>query len=358
MGRGGLRAVLSLLLLLAGTAHAAPRLAGHGVDLSTLTVSGLSSGGYMAVQFHVAHSASVTGAGVLAAGPYYCAGGRLWTAWYNCMTPRALTPLPSPSSLQAATAALAKSGRIDPTARLATARVWIFSGTRDDTVSPEVVSALAGYYRHYVNPANVIYVRDRPAGHAMPSADPDIKGACEATESPYINRCVDKSTGMPYDAAGTLLAHLLGAAPAVAATETGALKQFDQREFADGEPHKISLAETGYVYVPAACAAQRCRVHVAFHGCRQYEGAVGQAFVRDAGYNRWADAHRLIVVYPQTIARPGWSFTGGFLYKPRGCWDWWGYTGADYNTKAGPQIRAVKAMVERLGQSETRYPNP
>lgn len=349
MGRGMLRAVLSSLVL-ASAAHAAPRLAGHEADLSTLTVSGLSSGGYMAVQFHVAHSASVKGAGVLAAGPYYCARGRLWTAWYNCMTPRALTPLPSPADLRAATAALAKSGRIDPTTHLATARVWIFSGTRDDTVAPEVVSALAGYYRHYVSPANVAFVRDRPAGHAMPSADPDIQAACEATASPYINRCVDRGTGTPYDAAGALLAHLLGAAPAVAAVETGALRQFDQREFASGGPYSISLAETGYVYVPASCATQRCRVHVAFHGCRQNEDAVGSAFVRDAGYNRWADAHRLIVLYPQTIARPGWSFGGSFLYNPRGCWDWWGYAGADYHTKAGPQIKAVKAMVERLAE--------
>ena len=349
MGRGMLRAVLSSLVL-AAAAHAAPRLGGHDADLSTLTVSGLSSGGSMAVQFHVAHSASVKGAGVLAAGPYYCAGGRLWTAWYNCMTPRAFTPLPPPAHLRAATASLAKSGRIDPTTHLATTRVWIFSGTRDDTVSPEVVSGLADHYRHYVNPANVEFVRDRPVGHAMPSVDPDIKGACEATASPYINRCVDKSTRTPYDAAGALLAHLLGPAPAAVAVETGALQQFDQREFVSGEPYSISLADTGYVYVPVACATQRCRVHVAFHGCRQYEGAVGLAFVRDAGYNRWADAHRLIVLYPQTIARPGWSFTGGFLYNPRGCWDWWGYTGADYHTKAGPQIKTVKAMVERLAQ--------
>jgi hypothetical protein len=32
-------------------------------DISALTVSGVSSGGYMAVQMHVAHSASVKGAG-------------------------------------------------------------------------------------------------------------------------------------------------------------------------------------------------------------------------------------------------------------------------------------------------------
>jgi poly(3-hydroxybutyrate) depolymerase len=343
-----LRAVLSLLLL-AGAAHAAPRLAGHDADLSGLTVSGLSSGGYMAVQFHVAHSASVKGIGVLAAGPYYCAGGRLWTAWYNCMTPRAWTPLPSQARLEAAAAWLEQTGRIDRTEHLGQAKVWIFSGTRDDTVSREVVSALDTWYRRYVTPANVTAVMDLPAGHAFPSADPDIKGACEITETPYINRCVHKATGKPYDAAGALLAHLLGAAPAVAGTETGALKPFDQRELVGGDPYSISLAETGYAYVPAACATQRCRVHVAFHGCRQYEGSVGHAFVRDAGYNRWADAHGLIVLYPQTIARNGWS-GGGFLWNPRGCWDWWGYTGPEYHTKAGPQIRAVKAMVERLAQ--------
>lgn len=44
-----------------------------GADLYAISVSGLSSGGYMAGQFHVAHSGNVIGAGILAAGPYGCA---------------------------------------------------------------------------------------------------------------------------------------------------------------------------------------------------------------------------------------------------------------------------------------------
>ena len=84
---------------------------------------------------------------------------------------------------------------------------------------------------------------------------------------------------------------------------------------------------------------------------RQYADAIGTTFVRDAGYNRWADAYRLIVLYPQTIARSGWGADGSFVYNPNGCWDWWGYTGADYHTRTAPQIRAVKAMVDRLGQA-------
>src|SRR5690349_4891765 len=40
------------------------------LDRSAITVSGLSSGGFMAHQFHVAFSKLVTGAGIIAGGPF------------------------------------------------------------------------------------------------------------------------------------------------------------------------------------------------------------------------------------------------------------------------------------------------
>ena len=52
---------LMVATLAATPARAAPRLGGHGADLSETSVSGVSSGGYMAVQFHVAHSRLVKG---------------------------------------------------------------------------------------------------------------------------------------------------------------------------------------------------------------------------------------------------------------------------------------------------------
>jgi poly(3-hydroxybutyrate) depolymerase len=36
------------------------------------TVSGVSSGAAMAIQFHVAHSSLVSGAGIVAGPPYWC----------------------------------------------------------------------------------------------------------------------------------------------------------------------------------------------------------------------------------------------------------------------------------------------
>jgi hypothetical protein len=287
----------------------------------------VSSGAYMAVQFHVAHSAAVKGAGAIAGGPYYCAQGSFWTAYYNCMAPGWFTPMPSIDVLTAQADRLGQAGRIDPPANLASARAWLFWGNEDETVAREVVEGLQAFYSRYK--ANVVMVRDKPAGHGMVTVD--AGNACSATAAPYINDC-------DYDAAGELLAHLLGKlAPGIAVAES--LLVFDQRPYGARD---IGMADEGYVYVPKACRNERCRVHVAFHGCRQTTDDIGERFVREAGYNRWAEAHRLVVLYPQAIKRY-WG-----IYNPRGCWDWWGYTGAQYATKEGPQIRAVNAMLERL----------
>ncbi|MBL8397499.1 MAG: poly(3-hydroxybutyrate) depolymerase, partial [Candidatus Accumulibacter sp.] len=66
-------------------------------------------------------------------------------------------------------------------------------------------------------------------------------------------------------------------------------------------------------------------------------------------YNSWADSNRLIVLYPQTVPRHGPAFGSlKWITNPFSCWDWWGYTGRDYSTRHGVQIKAVRAMLERL----------
>jgi poly(3-hydroxybutyrate) depolymerase len=183
-------------------------------------------------------------------------------------------------------------------------------------------------------------VSDKPAGHAM--VVEAAKNPCGVTAPPFINDC-------DYDAAGSLLAHLLGPLNAAAAKAGGRLVSFDQKAFAGGDAAAISLEDAGYLYVPKACESAGCRVHVAFHGCRQGSGSVGEAFVQGAGYQRWADTNKLLLLFPQAKARDGWSLSSWtFVWNPNGCWDWWGYTGAAYATKQGAQIRAVKAMLERL----------
>ena len=314
-----------LLLLSFGSAVAADRLPGYDADVSAFTVSGVSSGGYMAVQMHLAHSSRVHGVGALAAGPYYCARGSLWTAWGRCMTG---TPEISRSDVDR----FAREKRIDPVANLSNARVWLFSGSNDRTVVPAVVDALAKQYA--LLGAGVVLIKEKPAGHAMVTEN--AGSACAATEPPFINDC-------DYDAAGELLRHLLGSLSAPSTQASGRLVRFDQDPFAEGNAWGISMADDGFVYVPRACETERCRVHVAFHGCRQGVEAVNERFVRDVGYNRWADTNRLIVLYPQAIARYWW------IYNPRGCWDWWGYSGIGYTARTGLQIASVQRMLSALG---------
>ena len=96
-------------------------------------------------------------------------------------------------------------------------------------------------------------------------------------------------------------------------------------------------------------------MHVAFHGCQQGAAKIGRRFVEGAGYNAWADRHRLIVLYPQAVARNGFAFgSWRWVFNPKGCWDWWGYAGTDYATRQGAQIRAVKAMLDHLGAARAQ----
>jgi hypothetical protein len=57
----------------------------------------------------------------------------------------------------------------------------------------------------------------------------------------------------------------------------------------------------------------------------------------------------MIVLYPQARSRYGLALGAWkYIMNPKGCWDWWGYSGADYHTKEGVQIKAVAAMIEQL----------
>ena len=180
----------------------------------------------------------------------------------------------------------------------------------------------------------------RVANHGMPVAQflgesRFPKRDCGQHEPPYIVQC-------GFEAAEALLTHLYSGPLANASDDPhrdGTLVLFDQSEFFTGPENTLSMHRVGYLYVPHACRAARCRLHIAFHGCRQDTDSIHDDFVRDAGYNRWASTNNIIVPYPQATASPD---------NPNRCWDFWGYSGPDYYSRNGRQMRAVKAMADRL----------
>ena len=313
-------------------------LGSYNVNPKETTVSGVSSGGYMATQFGVAWSSTVRGVGVFAAGPFWCAQDSLTTATGTCQIGS-----PSVATSTSKTDSYAASGAIDPTSNLAKQKIWIFSGYNDGVVKRSVVNSLNSYYAHYIDTGSIFYKNNLNAGHSQ--VTDSFGGSCATTGNEFINNC-------GYDAAGLLLKHLFGTlSPRNTGVLGGKVITFDQSAFTSTAPVNLSMSNTGYAYVPASCAAGgQCRVHIAFHGCLQNaDDYVGTDFVNHAGYNQWADTNNLIVLYPQTIS------SSAAPLNPNGCWDWWGYNEAGYATKSGSQITAIKAMLTRLSANYTGW---
>ncbi|MEO0997327.1 MAG: PHB depolymerase family esterase [Pseudomonadota bacterium] len=326
MIRGPAAAVLALLAFVAGHATAAEAGAADVpvLDGERLSVSGISSGGYMAGQLHLAHSGAIRRVGIVAAGPYDCARGSMARALSLCANGDGLSAEPSLSRA----AEHADAGRIDPLERLGAARVWLFHGELDNVVAAPVVAAARDFYRNWLPESSLRFVDDVRTVHGMPTL---ASGApCGQMAEPWLNAC-------GYDAAGAMFAHLLDGEPARGRGD-GRLLRLGQSAHAGA-----GFDESAFLYVPKACTADAdCGLHVALHGCRQGAEFVGAAFAADAGYNEWADAYRVAVLYPQIAA------SAVAPMNPLGCWDWWGYTGEDYATRDGAQVRALKQMIDEL----------
>lgn len=301
----------------------APSVAGPVTPALPVTVSGVSSGAYMAVQVQVALADRVRGVASLAGGPYHCAQGSVT---------RAVGPCTEGGDIDAAALVqfarqAAAAGQIADPAHLAGSRVWLFNSPADDVVAPEVGQALADFFAAFADPLDVVRVTDVDAAHGWPTVD---RGqSCQDVGGSFINAC-------DYDAAGALLNHLLGELnPPAAGEPAGSVLRLDlSAYFSEGS----SVAGEGLVFVPQECAAEpaACRLHISFHGCRQSAELVGEEFVRSVGLNEWAAANRIVVIYPQVTQT---------MLNPQGCWDWWGYTGDDYDLASGKQVAGVAALI-------------
>ncbi len=344
-------AVAVALSIAAFTAYCNPRRSENvavalpklNLRLDNTSVSGISSGAYMAGQFEMAHAKLVKGAAIIAGGPYGCSESvfagtmpgtgtallNLGKAINGCMLDLlGIWGVANPDTLAGKAAQRATTGDIDPISDVTIHRVYLFTGQSDRTVVPSIVKAVAAFYGKLgLAPENIKLVTDVPAGHAF--VTDDAGGACQRSGDPYVVDC-------DYDQAGALLAHIYGSLNARATTPSGDYVTFDQRPF-EKPGRDNGLAADGVIYVPPACRTDAaCSVHIAFHGCAQNRETVGDAFIKETGFARWADTNKLVILFPQVATT---------ALNPQACWDWWGYTGPDYLTRNAPQITAVLAML-------------
>lgn len=320
------------------------QLPGYNVDLTQTSVSGLSSGGFMAMQLHVAYSDKIIGAGIIAGGPYYCAGAYQFNTFISnaltlCMNPIGAGP-PSKKLFNKAQT-FAQQGLIADLDHLKDDNIYIFSGTEDNTVKTKVVDKTYEFYTLAgVAETQIKYVNNVPAGHAI-ITDHEDDNSCAHTGKPFINDC-------DFFQSQHILKHIYGDELKPAAKRlSGHTIAFDQSEFLNNSV-RHSMSPVAYAYVPQACEQERCRVHIVFHGCLQFAEMIGNDYYTTTGYNELADTNHIIVLYPQT--EPSQIMP----LNPKGCWDWWGYSGNHFHTRQAPQMSAVMNMLQRLAEPRTK----
>lgn len=338
MKKAALLATLLASPLLAATASGVPK-----VNIDAQAITGLSAGAFAAVQYHVAFSSELVGAGIIAGGPFYCAGDSETTAITACMN------IPSEidiSSSESAAEACAKGGVCDPLSNLAKQRVWLYSGTSDTVVKQGVMVKLQSFYEKYMPSAAVVTKFDIPSEHSWVTQD--YGNSCGTLGSPYINSC-------SYDASSAMMATVLGRS--LSAPVTANQKAFysvSQDSYTPGgvSAASISLGPTAYVYAPDACVGgANCTLVTVLHGCQQTVSDIGNDFIQHIGMNEVAEANNLVVLYPQAIK----SYYAPS--NPEGCFDWWGYTDSNYSNKKGAQMSTIHAMTEAIVKGPSSSPS-
>jgi len=299
--------------------------------ISDVTVSGISSGGFMAVQMHMAYSSVINGSAVFAGGPFYCAESNLMYAEFRCMD----VTMGEPNTVQlvSLTNTYATQKKIDPVKNLKDDRVYIFSGKDDSVVDQAVVKSLESYYSYFVDVTNIVADYNVAAEHCLPTLD--FGETCTRLSSPYIGKCA-------FDGAGNAFETLYGTLKTAVTAKPANLMKFSQTGYFTGKA--TSIGDTGYIYVPTACADGKttCRLHISFHGCEQTLDDIDNQYADKTGFNTWAEANNIIVLYP--YAKKSMSMPS----NPNGCWDWWAYTDKNYGTQDGVQMKFVRDMITDL----------
>lgn len=289
-----------------------------------ITVSGLSSGGYMSPQVHISFSSRIRGSGVFAGGPYYCAKGNTMTALTSCMSGYGIVDL---NGIHKTIGEYEKSGKIDSISNIKNSKVFIFSGKKDTTVNPKVSKLGEKLYKDLGAAVLTEYGID--AAHSMPTVD--YGNPCGTSKSPFINKC-------GYNGAFEVLKYLFDGK----IVQGGSVNKENFYKIKQNATLGSSVGPNAFLYVPKNCLTKECPLHIVFHGCKQTLKDIGMKYVQFTGYNEIAETNDLVLLYPQAVS------SMMMPSNPNGCWDWFGYTDSNYANKEGKQMKMIEKLMDSL----------
>lgn len=290
----------------------------HSIEF---TVSGFSSGAFMAMQLHLAHSSSVTGVGISAGASYRFSQGLLPELAYFY-----LPSLINVNGLVEYAQVQEMDFNIDPLENLKNSRVWVHGSKNDEKVYIGLVKKVEEFYRLYTSNIKTVY--NLKNKHAF--VTDDYGNPCWFYGKPYISNC-------NFDMAGDILNHLYDNLKPKRKSDPERLFKFVQSKY---DSYLAGMADSGYIYLPEACEAKDCRVHVFLHGCGMNTDYISDALIRYSGFNDWGESNELIIIYPQAARHHPLNYGA--------CWDYSGPSDPDYDTKKGKQISVLYKIVQDI----------
>lgn len=283
------------------------------------TISGISSGGFMAQQMATIYSQSIEGVATVAGGYYYCAldylpkkveqdkktigeqnlflyepsnkalsdslnplvifsgeinpvtwfkpsiGNPIYQAVSECM----LNPDHTKINYSYIKKNVEKN-LIDHTDNIKDQKVLIFHGKKDSVLDIKMQNKLLSFYQHFNLPKENLKVIKGKGSHNFPISEK--KGIdCDKEDVPYLGNC-------QYDLAYEILSHLNQITADKSDINEDNLYMIDQtiskeninRGMKTFKQPSNSIAPYGYLYASEACLnnPESCRLHVALHGCK------------------------------------------------------------------------------------------
>ncbi|KAI3389917.1 hypothetical protein SNEBB_004971 [Seison nebaliae] len=304
-----------------------------------VTVSGISSGGAMAIQMLVAYSKHVKGLGLISAPPFYCAQLSVTKALKDCMTDPSNIDI---EYLRKRTKDFEGVGYIDKLNNLENARLFFAHGVNDHVIEHNVTVKAEKFFHPFLNDAHkqIKTKYDLLSNHGFVTKT--FGGKCEDLQRNFMNKC-------DYDFGYEMMNHLYNHSilQPNRYQDNGFIKENMEKVsimefFYFSTPYTYSMDSTAYMYIPSNCKNKKakCRFHISFHGCEQGHEYVKDDFIYYNGLNEVAELNNIVILYPQISKN---AFT-----NPYGCWDWWGYTGMWYPHQRGFQMTALKRMMQRV----------
>lgn len=274
----------------------------------SFTVSGISSGGFMADQLAVSYSQRVKAAAIIAGGYFYCAENHLQDYWQKTgaigllqyqVNPQPLKLLSSVMSkfffdikdfyapslsnplYRALTVCmkqpqynllsqqiwglafeqmkiLAQENKIDPLINIKDQKYLLYHGGKDQVVDPQMQGQIEIIKKYFGN-TSIKVIANPEGGHNFPTAK-KTSLKCHQEQPPYVGSC-------QLDLASEIINYFYPEFENKAYS-VGAIRTFVVSQDTPERPD--SIAPYGYAVASDYCmkAPKNCKVHVALHGCK------------------------------------------------------------------------------------------